>query len=173
LLVLCIATTALWILSFRMSNAFTRAESPTMVESLGASRGDAAVVWIGLGTPTMPSEVHWTYRSGPPQDIGTGLTGKPTTDLRFAGAAYLVGEEHFFGATFSYHFLIVPLWQLVLLFTILPAVRFFNWRRRRLLAHRLRAGLCPNCGYDMRATPDQCPECGRSVPTALIRNSSA
>ena len=32
--------------------------------------------------------------------------------------------------------------------------------RKPLTQQRKDAGLCPKCGYDLRATPEYCPECG-------------
>src|SRR4051812_14159409 len=52
---------------------------------------------------------------------------------------------------------LVPFWSVILLSATGPA--FWLWRRVRS-KHMTRRGLCPRCGYDLRATPDRCPECG-------------
>jgi hypothetical protein len=51
----------------------------------------------------------------------------------------------------------VPAWLPAIAFALLPAAAVTRgWRSRR----RARAGFCARCGYDVRATPDRCPECG-------------
>jgi hypothetical protein len=49
----------------------------------------------------------------------------------------------------------VPHWFVAALAAVPPAL----WLRRRR-ADRRRAGLCMRCSYDLRASPDRCPECG-------------
>lgn len=51
----------------------------------------------------------------------------------------------------------VPVWLPVLVTAVLPAWRFERARRVR---RRLARGHCPACGYDLRASPERCPECG-------------
>jgi hypothetical protein len=43
---------------------------------------------------------------------------------------------------------------------LLPAVAAPGLARRLRTRRRAAAGLCLPCGYDMRATPGRCPECG-------------
>jgi hypothetical protein len=56
------------------------------------------------------------------------------------------------GVRISVHF-----WILAAISAILPAMWCVRFHRRRL---REAMGQCVVCGYDLRATPSQCPECG-------------
>jgi hypothetical protein len=51
----------------------------------------------------------------------------------------------------------IPYWFLALLVVFWPVRKALIRRKRRRSSRR---GLCPTCGYDLRATPERCPECG-------------
>jgi hypothetical protein len=77
--------------------------------------------------------------------LGMTYNSFPVSNSKWAGTMRIAGAAHWFLATLT---------------TVPPLV----WLVRRLRrgSHQL-VGHCTKCGYDLRATPDRCPECG-AVP---------
>lgn len=65
------------------------------------------------------------------------------------------GETYF---EISWYRIILPDWWIVVLTLPLPIAWLIASRRRAL-----RAGHCSICGYDLRASPERCPECGKET----------
>ena len=85
---------------------------------------------------------------------------RPKTSAGHAGFS-LESNRQFADHYFS---IMVPHWFLAMIFGVGPVA----WLAGAYTNHtRLVRNLCPFCGYDLRATPDRCPECG-NVPTKVM-----
>jgi hypothetical protein len=69
-----------------------------------------------------------------------------------------------FAASFKADFqrLVFPLWFPV---GLLALMTWRAWRRVRKVP---RPGTCAACGYDLRATPERCPKCGRAADGPVL-----
>jgi hypothetical protein len=87
----------------------------------------------------------------------TGATSR--THVNLLGVAVTSGDV-LVGSPASYVHSIavrVPYWFFAGVAAVLPLL----WvRERRRQQRRFHAGHCPRCGFDLRITPDSCPECG-------------
>jgi hypothetical protein len=64
----------------------------------------------------------------------------------------------------AWRFIKVPFWFPTACTLVLPLSRLVRTLTRR---RRYASGRCASCGYDLRATPDRCPECGHTPAGAI------
>jgi hypothetical protein len=76
------------------------------------------------------------------------------------GAANYRGGARGLEMLSSAQLVMIPTWLVIAGTAIIPALHFTTIFRRRRHA---RLGLCPQCGYDLRASPGRCPECGAAA----------
>ena len=93
----------------------------------------------------------------------------PRPYFDFLGIGYMSDPKVVYGSRFFTADRVRTLSINIEYFLFLAAV-FLVWairryRRAKRAYARLTSGFCQKCGYDLRATPDRCPECGAERTT--------
>jgi hypothetical protein len=164
-LVLCVGTCVLWARSGRRSDYAA-----------------AAPTWRHFGFTTVPGGLKLTTWPNPAQPGGL-VFASYEYDVRNAQGGWVprpAARPSVLGfdlrpLRFSYQAtpdrgafeLIVPLWFLAAALVALPAASAFRVIR---VGRRVPGNRCAACGYDLRATPGRCPECG-SMAVATEANA--
>jgi hypothetical protein len=170
-LVVLAGTTGPWICSFvqgeqwvceRCQLDLTTGALHEQVWELTLAHGDLALTRestvMARGSYTCLSSGWGAHRL----DAATPLIqpGRPTDRINVSFGSFHFCCGSMPGTTMStvYHGGVVPLWSILLPSAVPPIL----WLARRKRAPAPMSA-CTACGYDLRATPDRCPECG-AVP---------
>ena len=161
-LVVMILSLAMWYRSHRIVDSFTseKAGSSWIANSIygrifvvcryRAERYESLDGAWNYDTQPMPQNLRDAWAPSVWKSIGIEFRNEvlpPTAASSAAGGWWLRVRWPFIAAMSS----------------VLPIVRvLYVIRQRRELARMMRHA-CPECGYDLRASPKFCPECGRPV----------
>jgi hypothetical protein len=126
------------------------------------SRGELSVRVLrgeNMGDLPLGSPAEWGWGSHSPTDLLPITRTLPPGESRPLLGFYVRRGSYNFGSSTK---VIVPMPAVVVVLA-LPAGAWCMVLVRRRRARRLVAGRCLGCGYDLRASPQRCPECGRVV----------
>jgi hypothetical protein len=179
-LLLCAATIVFWHRSFlvvdglTVTDPLTEGAWPTRKCYLWSDRG--RLVFIAQSRPGSPALSSLRYLRHVDhvvhaRDDGDGELPVFVDAFLFPRPA-VAGFNWSRGSSRSGNFLClrVPYWALAVAFMVLPSIGVSRGMRRR---RRRRQGACEKCGYDLRATPDRCPECGAPAESAVATRRRA
>jgi hypothetical protein len=181
-LVLCVGTLGLWVRSHCVSDWITHdRESATGAvvtarkTEIGIGAGHAAVTvrtenWFDDGGNWRDSTKaidDWSWDRAEVQDPLPAET--PPTIWTRMGFAFTRDSSGDWFQGYRQTRVAAPLWLASLIAAALPAIRLTRAFR---VGRRTAAGRCVRCGYDLRATPDRCPECGTVPKRSPVASTS-
>jgi len=159
-LLLCVATVALWVRSYqKCDEVWWSIANPRLVLAASGYRGGlvaGSYKPVATPDPLQPSGAVWNQ--GKAMSFTEVFHSRGTWFNRFGFTL-----EYARNNLYESRFFACPYWSILLPTALLPCARLVGWRRRARRL-RMRPNLCRHCGYDVRATPDRCPECG-AIPT--------
>jgi len=168
-LVLLVAVAGLWVWS-RVTDWAWRYAVPGEIHVDVRPAGDRfEVYWARVYVP-QPIRLWRLTPDRKPGGFAVDLARSREYDFFMVGSGLRVetagggGPRPWPATGFHVRFAFVDFTVPALVAATLPAARLGLLLRRRIRQrHLARAGLCPACGYDLRETPDRCPERGRDV----------
>ena len=160
-LIICLAALALWARGWFVSDFLFRGKlnaTRTHYQIVAIRTGDGRLVVVDTWTTPAPGAIAATHPWVGATAMGwTHQTVAPNTTVPdsfdFVFANWKV-EDLQPGKTYVLGVRLLPLGAIM---SVLPLL----WLRRYRRTRRLRlAGHCTMCGYDLRASPERCRECG-------------